>query len=770
MMLAAGSKIGPHEIVAALGAGGMGEVYRALDTRLGRTVAIKILPTHLCVNEEAKKRFDREARAISSLTHPNICRLYDVGEQDGVSYLVMEYLEGETLAQRLQKGAIPLDEILKIALAIADALEVAHSEGVIHRDLKSTNLFITHRGEAKILDFGLAKSLEDNQNGPEGANGITLSSDPQLTNPGTALGTMAYMSPEQARGEKLDANTDLFSFGVVLYEMVTGRRPFIGPTSAVVFDAILNREPLAPSILNPVVPGSLERVITRLLAKERSARLHTAHELLCELRKIQLEREHGEQSHPTVVKSASIAVLPFEDLSPDRSQQPFCEGMATEIITALGTVEDLRVISRTSAVRCRERGMDIGEIGKHLNVKTVLEGTVRRSGNRLRVTAQLVNSSDGTQMWSERYDRNEGDVFDIQEQIATAIAKKLKGTLTSSQAPAVRRSTDNVEAYRLYLKGRYYWERRNRASLQNAITYFKQAISTDRDYALAHAGLADCYMMMGVYAIRPTREMHPRALNLAARALELDPTLAEAHASLGAVRHFLEWDWAGALECYSRALELDPRLAYAHVWRATVLVVSTTRQQEAIAECITAMKLEPDSGIMAYISGQNHYWARKLDNAAELLERALELEPDAILAHWTRARIFSIKGLHEEAISATMRAVIVANHHPMLVSALGVSYAAGRRNVEAEQLIEELKNRSAREYIAPHYIAEIYLALDRTKEACDWLEKAFEERNPLLMGIAAAQHYDRLRGEPRFHTLLQRMNLPHAARNLSARA
>jgi tetratricopeptide (TPR) repeat protein len=277
-------------------------------------------------------------------------------------------------------------------------------------------------------------------------------------------------------------------------------------------------------------------------------------------------------------------------------------------------------------------------------------------------------------------------------------------------------------------------------------------------------------MMLGVYSMQPTREMHPKALNLAARALELDPTLAEAHASLGAVKHFLEWDWGGAGECYSRALELDPRLAYAHVWRATVLVVSTTRQQEATAECVTAMQLEPDSGIMAYISGIIHYWARKLDNAAELIERALELEPDAPLAHWVRGRLFCIKGLHEEAISATMRAVIAANHTPMLVSGLGVSYASGGRNAEAEQIIEELKNRSVREYIAPHYIAEVYLALDRTKEAFEWLERAVEEHNPLVMGMSVAQHYDRLRSEPRFHRLLQRMNLSHTAQNLSARA
>jgi len=761
MSLPPGTKLGPYEIVGPVGAGGMGEVYRARDTRLDRTVAIKILPAHLSQNAEARERFDREARAISSLSHPNICHLYDVGEQDGMNYLVMEYLEGETLAQHLQKGAIPLNATLKIAIAVADALDVAHSRGVIHRDLKPANLLITHREEPKILDFGLAKSIiMGGLNGSAVANEVTLSSDPQLTSPGAALGTMAYMSPEQARGEKVDIRTDLFSFGVVLYEMTTGRRPFIGPTAAVVFDAILNRQPLAPSILNAGVPATLERVITRLLAKGRSARFHTAHELLDELRTIQLERESGEQPHTTAYKSASIAVLPFEDLSPDRSQQPFCEGMAAEIINALGAIQGLRVISRTSAVRCREKGMDIGEIGQHLNVQTVLEGTVRKSSTRLRVTAQLVNSTDGTQMWSERYDRGEGDVFDIQEEIATAIVKNLKGRLLDSQTPAVRRATDHFDAYKLYLKGRYCWERRNRGALQNAVMYFEQAITADPDYALAHAGLADCHTVMGIYSIRPTRELRPRALDLAMRALQLDPDLPEAHCSLGAEKFFLERNWAAANSAFSRALELDPRLAVALGYRAVMLVVTKTRPQDGIADCIQAMKLEPDSGLIAYTAAIAHYWAGDPDTAAELIDRSLELEPKAVFAHWVRALIFSVKGLHEEAISATMRAVSAASHHPLLVSALGAAYARAGRTGEAEELIEELNNRSAREYIAPYYIGEVYLALNRGAQACEWFERAVDEINPLFMGAASAPHYDPLRNEPRFRALLRRMNLP----------
>jgi len=420
-------------------------------------------------------------------------------------------------------------------------------------------------------------------------------------------------------------------------------------------------------------------------------------------------------------------------------------------------VQGLRVISRTSAVRCREKGMDLSEIGQHLNVQSVLEGTVRKSGSRLRVTAQLVSTRDGSQTWSGRYDRSEGDVFDIQDEIAAAIVENLKGKLVTS-APAVRRPTGNLEAYKLYLKGRYYWERRNRASLQNAMTHFEQAIAADPEFALALCGLADCYMVMGVYCVKPWEELHPTALRLARRGIELAPDLAEAHFSLGAIRLNLEYDWAGADACFTRALQLNPKLAIARAYRAIVFV-NTNRTSAAKSEAMLAVNDEPDSGLLYYLATAVHYWSNDLDTADHLMERALDLEPKAVFTNWLRSTLFSVTGRAEEVIPQMVQAVVVSNHQPLLVSGLGVAYAYAGRTGEAEDLILELKDRSAREYIASQYIGEIHLALGQVSQAMDCFERGFEERNCFLQALGAAPHYAPLLSDPRWLALLQKLNL-----------
>jgi len=431
--------------------------------------------------------------------------------------------------------------------------------------------------------------------------------------------------------------------------------------------------------------------------------------------------------------------------------------MAAEIINALGGVQGLRVISRTSAVRCREKGMDLGEIGQHLGVQSVLEGTVRKSGTRLRVNAQLVSTTDGSQTWSERYDRSGGDVFDIQDEIAQAIVKNLKGKLVFAP-PGVRRATVNLEAYEMYLKGRYYWERRNRASLQSAIMHFQQAIAADPEYALPHSGLADCFTIMAVYSIRSYEETYPYALMLARRALALDPDLPEAHLSMGGIRLLIERDWAGAEASLTRALELEPRLAVARAYRS--FVFATRREWDrAKADATQVLEDEPDSGLICYLAAATQYWSGDLAAATRLIDRALELEPKAVFIHWLRSWVFTVSGRAEEAITESLKAAVAADHHQMLVSGLGVAYAGAGRTAEAEELIEELKSRSAHECIASQWIGEIYLALGRSSDALDYFERGFEEHNSFLLQLGSGRQYQLLKDEPRYHALLQKMNL-----------
>lgn len=769
-----GQRVSHYRVLGVLGGGGMGLVYEAEDLKLTRPVALKFLPVEVAKDPMTLQRFEREARTASSLNHPNICTIYQVEEHENQPFIVMELLEGKNLraliaeslpSQDGKKVSLPLQQLLDMAVQIAEGLDAAHQKGIIHRDIKPANIFVTPRGQVKILDFGLAKVAEsksDSGSDPEKSvkdplsRTATVSGNAQISNPGSALGTIAYMSPEQARGEPLDSRTDLFSFGIVLYEMTTGKHPFGGATADHISEAIQFRRPEAPSAINSAIPVSLEQIIERLMEKNTVARYGKAREVVDQLQAVRQQLRLsvwnlGLQEIP------SIAVLPFEDLSADRSQQPFCEGMAAEIINALGGVQRLRVMSRTSSVRCREKGMDLSEIGLHLGVQSVLEGTVRKSGSRLRVTAQLVSTKDGSQSWSERYDRNEGDVFDIQDEIAGAIVRNLKIRLVDS-APGVRRSTQNLEAYKMYLKGRYFWERRNRASLQSAMTYFQQAISADPEYALPHSGLADCFMILNIYSVKPHKETYPQALRLAKRALELDPDLPEGHLSIGAIQLLIEHDWAGAEVSLTRAIELDPKLAVARVYRA--LVFATHKDWElAKSEVMLTVSDEPDSGLISYIAAAAMFWSGDLDAAAEFIERALDLEPKAVFIHWIRSWIFSLRGRAEEAISENLRAAVASDHHQMLVAALGVGYAQAGRTAEAEELIAELKSRSAQECIASQWIGEIYLALGRYDDALDYFERGFEEGNSFLLALAAAPHYVPLRNEPRYLSLVKKLNL-----------
>ena len=726
----------------------MGEVYRARDTRLLRDVAIKVVPASLADQPDALARFEREAQTVAALSHPNIVVIFDVGREAGVSFLVMELLEGETLRARLNRGPMPESVVLDLAYKVAVALAAAHARNVVHRDLKPENLFLSH-DSIKVLDFGLSKLANAESN-------VDLSTSPtmaQHTTPGTMLGTLGYMSPEQVRGQNADARSDIFTFGAILCEMLSGRRAFAGTSAIERASAILRDKPdLSSLAARPV----LATLAARCLEKDPADRFQSAEELVTAMETL-LAKGGGRAT----AEPPSVAVMPFADLSPQKDQQYFCEGMADEIITALGGLKGLRVASRTSAVRCQEKGLDAAEIGARLNVKHIVEGTVRQAGKKLRITAQLTSAADSYQLWAERYDRDLDDVFAVQDEIAKAIAERLKVSLAGGRDETlVRKGTDNPEAYALYLQGRYHWARRSRWQLSSALESFEKAIARDPGYAHAYAGLSDCYMLMGAYGVRPGTEIEPKAFAAAERALQLDPQLAEAHHAYGAAQVFCRLDPAGAAHTLGRAIEINPRAAISYDYLAITHAV-LGRFGEAVQAASRAVELEPDSVVVKYVAGGSGLWARDLDFAEKMEMRALELEPDAAFAYWVLALVKSVRGHHNEAVAFAERCCMIGDRQPLLLSGLGQTLGRAGDNVRAAAVLDELLGLQTRQYVAPLYIGDVLTGLGRFDEACDYYERSFEERNGFLIRMATSPEFDPIRDHPRFQALLRRMNLPN---------
>ena len=743
MTLAPGSSLGPYTITAELGHGGMGVVYKAHDPRLDRQVAIKVLPPELTRDETAKRRFLQEAQAASALDHPNICTIYEINEtDDGQLYLVMAYYEGETLKERIERGPLALDEAVYIATQVGQGLAEAHGAGIVHRDIKPANLLIAKGGVVKILDFGLAKLA--------GAEGVTQT--------GTTVGTVAYMSPEQARGQEVDHRTDIWSLGVVLYEILTGQQPFRGENLLAISNAILGSEPVSLTRLRAGTSPALARVVTRSLANSRDGRYQSVADLLGELRNATGPATQA-TSQPEV---PSIAVLPFANMSADPEQEYFCDGLAEELIDALAKLEGLRVVARTSAFRFKGDAPDLREVGEKLNVKTVLEGSVRKAGNRLRINAQLIDTTDGYHLWSQRYDREMEDVFAVQDEIARSVVEKLKVKLLGEQqAPVIKRPTDNLEAYNLVLKGRYHMVRLTGAALEKSLECFTQALAVEPTYAQAHAGVGLVQAIRAVFSFAAPQEVMPMAKEAALKALAIDETVADAHFTLAYVLELFEWNWTGAEREYRRALALNPGDTLAR-GNYALLLGKVRRADDSVAEAQHAIERDPLSLVPHFMLAQVLYLARRFHEAMAEAHAGIELEPAYHLFHWLLGWALGGLGRYDEAVEALRQATILAPGDPTAQAFLGWALALAGHRQEALTILGDLERRRTQEYFSGFLVAMVNVGLGEREQAISWLQKAAEERDALLPFLNTWPAVDPLRPDPRFQALLRRMNFPCA--------
>lgn len=761
MPLTAGTRFGPYEILSLLGVGGMGEVYRARDTRLGRDVAVKILPEAVAQDAEATARFHEEARLIATLNHANIVAIHDVGTQGDISFVVFELVEGDSLRRRLEGGALSPAIALDYARQIADGVAAAHYRGIIHRDLKPENLVVTSDGRVKILDFGVAKAQPARSNAD-----ATLAA---MTRPGVVLGTIGYMAPEQLRAQPFDHRIDLFAFGAILHEMLTGRRAFHGESEVEIVAAILAREVTNPAVADPNVPTALGAIVCRCLQKNPADRFQSALDLLQALTDVSLaglDRSGGAGAgHADQPAGAIVAVLPFADMSAQKDQDYLCDGIAEEIMSALGHAQGLRVVARSSAFQFKGGAHDVRDIGRRLGATAVLEGSVRKSANRIRVGVQLATTDRGVQIWSERYDRELEDVLAVQDEIAMSVAEALEAQLAPPPASRALGRGSDLEAYTHYLKARYYWNRRTEADLEESLAHFRLALERDPSYARAHAGLADALVTLAVYGAKAPAEVVPHARSAAGRALELDPTLASAHACLGCIESLHDWSWAAAARRLRRAIALGPNEGTAHQALATNYLLPLCMFDDALAELRLAMALDPLSLAVSSTLGVVLFYASRYDEAERALQDTLALDDRFSFAHLFLGHVRAAQHRYHEAVDSIETALRLGGRAPDSLGALGYALAMSGAAEAARGVLAELTSLAERRYASPTAFAQIHIGLGERTSALDALTRAGDLRALDLAWLVLRPPFAALRGEPRFDGLTSTMGLPRAGRS-----
>jgi len=794
-----GSQLGRYKLLSPLGAGAMAEVYLAQDTKLGRPVALKLLSDKLAVDDSHLHRFEQEARAASALNHPNILTIYEVGQLRRTHFIATEFVEGQTLRQRLHESRLNLSKALDISIQVAAALTAAHAVGILHRDIKPENIMVRTDGFVKVVDFGLAKLTErvSDESSSSSEAPTMLHFD---TEPGTVLGTTRYMSPEQARGLPLDNRTDIWSLGVTLYEMITGRRPFDGQSAGDVIAAILEHDPVPLDRYVRAAPADLHSVVTKALAKNVQERYQRMPVFMNDLQRIRRRQElEIELAQPTLTHTSggapvptagsqgsgkplstsssglastpllsrrrtrkkidSIAILPLANTSGDPEAEYLADGITETIINSLSKLTKLRVMARSTVFRYKGKEVDAQQVGFDLGIRAVLMGRVLQRGDELIVNMELIDVMDGSQIWGEHYNRKRSEILAVQDEIAREISEKLRFKLTPTEKKQLtKRATENIEAYHLYLKGRYYWNKRAGIDLIKGRDFFRQAIDVDPNYALAYAGLADSYTVLATWNIIPASEAFPKSKAAATKALELDDNLSEAHASLGFVSGVYDWNWSKAEREFKKAIRANPYYATAYEWYALCLSW-TGRHQQAITMAKRAQELDPLTPIITSVLGVVLHYARHYEQAVSEYEKVLELDPNFIPALCFRGAAFAQLGLYEKAIADEEKALTLGGPTPLPLHILGMTLAMRGDRQAAEETLDKLREVAKQKYISPFFLAHTYVKLGEYDRALQCLEQSCEERFYRAASIKVDSTFEVLASDPRFQKLLERMGL-----------